>query len=177
MGFLHRENPGRRATRTLSAPMPTSRLEKCRRLKSWRLGYDVRPNKMKEAGWPRQRSKKCIRRGAYEHLMAAEQLHKSMPKLISLLRRSKGASFEDRRTWRLFRTIAFCHNAEAVAIKQMAIQMLREAGVLGGVSCALSPTGSASRPDRSANPNPSDSPDKAGRPLVPSTRSCYNDRN
>lgn len=36
-------------------------------------------------------SKKVARLNAYEHLMAAEQLHASIPKLISLMRRSKGS--------------------------------------------------------------------------------------
>jgi NRPS condensation-like uncharacterized protein len=36
-------------------------------------------------------SEKIGRLNAYEHLMAAEQLHSSIPKLISLLRRSKGS--------------------------------------------------------------------------------------
>jgi NRPS condensation-like uncharacterized protein len=36
-------------------------------------------------------SEKVDRLNAYEHLMAAEQLHTSIPKLISLLRRSKGS--------------------------------------------------------------------------------------
>ncbi len=36
-------------------------------------------------------SEKVDRLNAYEHLMAAEQLHRSIPKLISLLRQSKGS--------------------------------------------------------------------------------------
>jgi NRPS condensation-like uncharacterized protein len=36
-------------------------------------------------------SEKISRLNAYEHLMAAEQLHSSIPKLISLLRKSKGS--------------------------------------------------------------------------------------
>jgi NRPS condensation-like uncharacterized protein len=36
-------------------------------------------------------SKKIDRMNAYEHLMAAEQLHSSIPELISLLRKSKGS--------------------------------------------------------------------------------------
>ena len=36
-------------------------------------------------------SEKVDRLNAYEHLLAAEQLHTSIPKLISLLRRSKGS--------------------------------------------------------------------------------------
>jgi hypothetical protein len=36
-------------------------------------------------------SEKIDRLNAYEHLMTAEQLHSSVPKLISLLRKSKGS--------------------------------------------------------------------------------------
>ena len=36
-------------------------------------------------------SEKVDRLNAYQHLMAAEQLHTSIPKLISLLRQSKGS--------------------------------------------------------------------------------------
>jgi NRPS condensation-like uncharacterized protein len=39
----------------------------------------------------RSMSEKIDRLNAYEHLMAAEQLHSSIPKLISLLRKSKGS--------------------------------------------------------------------------------------